>query len=50
MTNITPEQQERFDEIIEQINVALVPKVSDPIITPLKELWEEIKSDENHQQ
>jgi len=44
VVNITPEQQERFDNIVEQIHSALDPTKSDSIITALKELWEEINS------
>jgi len=49
MANITPEHQEKFDNIIEQIRIALDPTKSDSIITVLKELWEEIKSTDSDQ-
>lgn len=49
MANITPEHQKKFDNIIKQIYTALDPIYSDPIITALKELWEEIKSADNDQ-
>jgi hypothetical protein len=49
MANITPEQQERFDKIIDEIFVLADPISTDSIITKLKELWEEIKSTESHQ-
>ena len=44
---ITPEQQKRFDRIIEKIHVALDPIESDSIITALKELWTEMRSTES---
>ena len=49
MANITPEHQKKFDNIIEQIRIALDPTESDSIITALKELWEEIKSTDSNQ-
>ena len=48
MANITPEHQKKFDNIIGQIHTDLDPTKSEPIITALRELWEEIKSTANH--
>lgn len=49
MANITPEQQKRFDEIINKIYLLADPTSTDSIIAGLKGLWGEIKSTEGHQ-
>jgi len=50
MANITPEQQKRFEEILNQIHLASDTRTSSqPIIDDLTELWEEIKSADSDQ-
>ena len=44
MANITPEQQERFDAFLSEIFLLADCIETEPIMTGLKELWEEIKS------